>query len=395
MTNAVYSVTHVITSLDVGGAEMMLYKLLATLDPRRVRSTVISLADIGPIGRRIQDLGIEVHAAGMRNGRLPSPAALLRIARLLRRTRPDVVQTWMYHADLIGSSVARLSGRTPIVWNIQATDPASRSAWMALRACALMSSRVPAAIVSCSEASRVIHARRGYDDRRFIVIPNGADLEQFRPDEKARADIRAELGVGESTPLVGLIARFHPMKDHQTFVRAAALVHRSRPDAQFVLCGKDVQWSNSALTAWVDEAGLRDRVHLLGLRDDVARICAALDVATLTSSYGEGFPNMIGEAMAAGTPCVVTDVGDSGAIAGDTGRVAPIGDAAAIADGIIDLLSLDNTSRHALRLRARQRIEENFSLASAVRQYDALYARLASSRSPQHVAAHETARELR
>jgi glycosyltransferase involved in cell wall biosynthesis len=211
----------------------------------------------------------------------------------------------------------------------------------------------------------------------MVVLPNGFDLDAFQPDPAARGSVRQELGISEETPLIGLVARFHPQKDHHNFMQAAAQLHARLPNVHFLLCGAGVTPENPALAQWVEEAGLRANVHLLGVRQDVPRLSAALDIAT-SSSSGEGFPNVVGEAMACGVPCVVTDVGDAALIVGETGRVVPPHDAQALADAWHDLLNAGEDYRYELGMAARRRVQECFSMTTISRRYEQLYEEIAN-----------------
>src|SRR5438105_2040905 len=218
----------------------MLFKLLLNSDRKVFQPEVLSLTDIGPIGRQIRTLGFSVQALGMRLGR-PNPVGLFRLTRRLYGDRPDIIQTWMYHADLIGVLGAKLAGGIPTVWNIRHTDLSvqlnKRSLIWAARACARISLWGPARIICCSEASRRAHETFGYAGEKMQVIPNGFDLLSFRPDATARLSVRQELGIPESTLLIGLVARFHQQKDHHNFIQAAARIALHSGDVQFLLCG--------------------------------------------------------------------------------------------------------------------------------------------------------------
>lgn len=370
---------HLITDLDVGGAEMMLYRVLTRLDRSAFAPEVIALTDVGPLGARISALGIGVGTLGMRRG-APDPLGFLRLTRRLRANPPDVIQTWMYHADLLGGLVARLAGRAKVAWSLRQSNLDRRvnkpSTLLVVRACARLSHWLPARIVCNSDAACRAHTRLGYAAGKMVVIPNGFDLSAFKPDPEARVAVRRELGLPEEAVLIGLVARFDPQKDHGNFVRAAGLLHARRPDAHFLLCGGGVTWENRELAGWIEAAGIRGQCHLLGPRDDVPRLTAALDEAT-SSSNGEGFPNVIGEAMACGVPCVVTAVGDSAVVVGTTGRVVPPGDPWALAAGWSALLALGPAGRQRLGEAARERIGERFSLPAVVARYEQLYRDLA------------------
>lgn len=366
-------VLHVITTLDTGGAEMMLYKLLSRT---RHDAAVVSMTTVGSIGERLQGRGVPVSALRMTNG-VPDPRGAWRLAKLIRERRPQVVQTWMYHADVLGGVTARLFRRLPVVWNIRQSnlDPqkSKRATILTARACGPLSRWVPRRIVCCSEVARQMHAGLGYEEKKIVVIPNGFDLDVLRPDPSARDAVRRELGLRAETPLVGLIARFDPQKDHRTFLEAAGILHGRVPEVHFVLAGQGVNDSNLELRRWVATVGLDGRVHLLGRRDDAARLTAALDVATSSSAYGEGFPNTVGEAMALEVPCVVTEVGDSGLILGDGGMVVPPRDPAALAEGWRTLLLLHPAERARIGRRARERVARLYSLEHVVVQYENLY----------------------
>ena len=375
------NVAHVITDLGPGGAEHMLLKLLAHTDRRRFAPRVYSLTDsAGSICERIEALDIPVTGLGM-GRRLPNPLAVLRLARLLRAHDTDIVQTWMYHADLVGGIAARVTGRPMgLVWNIRQSNLdetlLGARTHALVRLCARLSSWLPDAAICCSSKARHAHEAIGYRASKLEVIPNGFDLETFRPNREARDAIRRTLAIPDDAPVVALVARFDRFKDHRTFIDAAALLLARWPNARFLLCGQGISQDNLELMAWLDAARARSACILLGERRDVERILAAVDLATL-SSVGEGFPNAIGEAMACGIPCVSTDVGDAADIIGDAGSIVRPRDAAALADAWHALLAPGRQYREALGARARARIAERFSIAAVARAYEARYEMLA------------------
>ena len=376
MTGAPLRMTFIITDLLTGGAELMLARLLGALDREMFAPRVIVLTDDGPVGEKLRALGVPVETLGLPPGSpVGAGRAVLRLARILRRERPALVQTWMYHADLLGGLAAKLAG-LPVVWSIRnhTLDPAvlKRSTRIVVRLCAVLSRVVPERVVTNAAATAQAHIDAGYDAGRMLVIPNGFDLETFKPDPAARRALRAELSLPPETPLVGLAARFDPMKDHRTFARAAGLAAAQNQAVQFVLFGSGVDSANRELAGWLQESGAAERTHLLGSRADVPRLLAALDVAAL-SSVGEAFSNVIAEAMACGVPCAVTDVGDSALIVGQTGRVSPPNDPAALATAWLELLALPLVERQALGAAARTRIAENYSLTHSAAQFADLY----------------------
>jgi len=247
------------------------------------------------------------------------------------------------------------------------------------RACARMSGWLPHTVVCCGEVSRRLHASMGYAEHKLTVIPNGIDLATFRPDRRAYATVREELGVPPGTKIVGLIARFDPQKDHQTFLTAAARLYARRPDVHYLLCGRGAGPVNRNLAGLIERAGLGGVCHVLGERRDVPRLTSALDIATLSSAYGESFPNVLGEAMACGVPCVATRVGDSAHIIDDTGLSVPPRDPAALADAWDTLFGRGPEALRELGHRARRRVEEHFAIGTVVAAYERTYAAAAET----------------
>lgn len=376
-------VVHIIGDLDAAGAQFSLYRLLSRSDGASFRHQVVSLTDEGPLASKIEGLGVPVQSLGMKRGR-PNPAFLLRLARLLRAERPDVVQTWMYASDFIGGLAAKLAGGPPVVWGIHHSvlDPQTdkrMTRWTAW-ACARTSWWLPDRIIACSEAAFKLHARLGYKTDSMVTITNGFDLEVFLPDDGAKSDVRRELGLQRRAMLVGHVARFHPQKDHHNFIQAIGLVHRRVPEARFLLCGDGVDWQNEELVGWIEAAGVGDHTYLLGLRTDMPKITASLDMLAL-SSRQEAFPVVVGEAMACQVPCVVTDVGDASAIVGHTGSVVPPQDPDALAEAIADMIALSGDERTWLGEAARHRIKDKFSLQKTVSSYQNLYKEVTSGQS--------------
>lgn len=376
---------HIINDLSIGGAEMMLYKLLAETDRTRFAPVVISLMHHAALRQRIEALGIEVHTTKMRPG-LPSPMGLWRLVRLMRSINPDLIFGWMYHS-CIAAHLGKLfsSRRSPILWSIHysidSLEKEKRLTALAIRVCAFLS-KLPAQIVFVSRASQLQHSPLGYTLQNSCVIPNGIDVTEFAPSPEARSSVRSELGLPENAILIGMMGRYHPVKDHANFLRAAARLSKLHPHTQFLLIGRNVDTNNRELLASIQELGLAHHTHLLGERHDMPRLAAALDVFSLSSAYGESFPNVVGEAMACEVPCVVTDVGDTAWILGNTGRVVPPRDAVALADAWREMMDLGPGGRQDLGRQARSRVIENFTLGSVVARYDSLYEQVLTKVAP-------------
>lgn len=357
-------ILHIITGLERGGAETMLTRLAPRLDCPNI---VVSLTSEGSLGPELQAAGVPVLALGLRRGR-PSPAAIFRLRNIVKRERPTLLQTWLYHADLLGLLTSFFLHDVPVVWNLRCSDLDVSKYSFGTRAVRWLSARassLPAAIVVNSEAGRSSHAALGYRPKRWELIPNGFDTARFQPDAAARACFRRELRIGDNEPLIGMIARVDPMKDYDNFFAAAERIGAARPEAKFLVAGRGTE-------TLAVPPGLLDRVFLLGERGDIPKLLTALDVMILSSAFGEGFPNILAEAMACGVPCISTDVGDAAVIVGDTGRIVPPRDGVALSDAALAVLAC----RSGLAEKARRRIVDHFFIDAIAERYRSLYADL-------------------
>lgn len=349
----------------------MLFKILQRLDRRQFTPMVVSLLDEGTVGKRIQALGVPVVCLHMdRWYRIV--AAPFVLARLIRRHRFVVIQGWMYHGNLLAWAGRWLAGsKAPLSFGIRQSfyglaRERFNTRWV-IRVNAWLSGRMQGCLFN-SRFSMRTHGAFGFQGHNVQVIPNGFDLDAYMPLPERRAALRAEFKLGMA-PVVGMVARFHPVKGHHDFLRAAALVCRSLPQVKFMLIGTGVTEGNRQLVAWVKELGLQNAVLLLGERTDIADLNNIFDIACL-ASWAEAFPNVVGEAMACGIPCVSTDVGDCADIVGGTGRIVPPGDPASMATAILELLNLDRQARQDLGRTARCRVVERFDMRGIVHQYE-------------------------
>jgi glycosyltransferase involved in cell wall biosynthesis len=347
------------------------------MNPQLFRVAVVSLIEPGPLVEKFQAANIPVYSIDMKRGGIPTLPMFWRLVRQLRQLQPDLIQGRMYHGNLAAQIASFcLFRQVPVLWSIHytldslATDPPMTRF---LIEWGRYLSQFPAKILFVSKLSQQQHIGLGYAAAKCQVISNGFDIDTFVPSLAARSSLRHELGLSGEEIVIGSFARYNPMKDHPNFLRAAAQLRQFHPDVHFLLAGENVDRSNPALQAQIAELNLTDCVHLLGERRDVSTLMAGLDILTTSSAYGEAFPSVIGEAMSCGVPCVVTDVGESGSIVGDTGRVVPPRDASALARAWQDLVELGHEARVSLGLAARQRIVDNFSLAAIVPQHEALY----------------------
>jgi glycosyltransferase involved in cell wall biosynthesis len=370
-------IVNIITATGFGGAENVLGDLLERLPPH-YESSVISLTTIGDVGERLQARGIPVTALGMTRKSL-GVQALFQLRKMLKEAQPDIVQTWMYHPDLLGGLAARLAGVPSLVWwihhNKLSIEHNGLRTVMISRACAALSHYLPDRILCCANTALEEHVRIGYAASKMEVLPNGFDMSRFRPAPEMRAKVRSEIGVAPDAPLLAMIGRFDIQKGHRVLVDAAALLRKKRPDVHYLLAGADVDIGNTALASWLDEHGLRDSFTLLGERDDIPRLLAAVDALVLPS-LSEAFPLVVGEAMAVGVPCIASDVGDTRFLIGDTGLVVPPGDPEVLANAIDEFLSRPESDRQSCGVRARQRVLDNFEISRIIARYEDLCERL-------------------
>ena len=372
-------VVHVITGLRRAGAETMLAKLLEVMDAERFRQTVVVLKDKGELGARIEQTGAQVIPLNM-TGVFDLPRVVWQMRAFLKKAKPHIVQTWLYHADFVGTLAAQAVSGSRLIWNVRCSNmnfqdynPTTRMI------CSLLArmSAVPDLVICNSLTGQKAHSELGYHPRAWRILPNGFDTERFRPDAERAAAFRKSLEVDASTPLIGLPARLDPMKDQDSFLNAAVLLAKHIPEARFVLIGRGLSSDNAEILERIAARGLDGRVHLLGERSDMETVMAGLDIVTLCSAYGEGFPNVLGEALSCGALCVATDVGDSALIVGPHGRIIPPRRAEDLAAAWHEILALGPEIRKKMGIQARRHVIEHYSLPAIGKAYENLYAAVA------------------
>lgn len=375
-------ILHIITGLNVGGAERFLHVLLAGGLATHCENRVISLSDMGEYGPRLEALGVRVTCLGMRSGR-PSIQAIRVLRRSLKEFQPDIIQGWMYHGNLVASLAATVfRGKPLVVWNVRHSlydlGAEKRGTQGVIRLCKWIS-RQPENILYNSHVSRQQHQSFGFHSANGVVIPNGFDTTQWKPDSEARQHTRKMLGLRDHDLLVGFVARYHPMKDVPTFLQAMEELMQEDQRVHCVMVGRNIGPENAALAPYFSKLPM-DRIHILGQRDDIPRLMAGFDVFCL-SSNSEAFPNVLGEAMACGVPCVSTEVGDSGHVLGDTGQIVPASNPRALAGALKTFLAFDVLTRQTMGSVARRRILESFSLPEITQRYINLYTSLMDAKN--------------
>ena len=366
-------IAHIIISLADGGAQGVLYRLAAAC--KEFDSVIISMSDEGKYGPLLKNQNIKVYTLGFKNV-FSAPLASLKLVWFLFLERPAVVQTWMYHADLIGGIAARIVGCRRLFWGIRHStlhpDESSKLTIRIAAFCARISKRIPKGIICCAYEAARVHEALGYDKEKLLVIQNGIDLERFSPDESKRAHVRRMLGVPKDLFVVGMVGRFDSQKDHRNLFKAMSLLKRKGKSFLLVLVGPDITHDNAELTTWIENTDLTADVVMLGSRPDVCELFNAFDLHVLPSSFGEGFPNVVAEAMAVGIPCVATDVGDAKSIVGETGWVVESGQSQELSLAIETAMLEHSQDRSKWVLRkaaGRSRISTMFSMEAMVTRY--------------------------
>ncbi|MDZ5698923.1 glycosyltransferase [Chelativorans sp. M5D2P16] len=367
-------VLHTITGLNVGGAEIMLTRLVGRMDQAGFPSTVLSLLPAGAMAASLPQRHASLHSLSMQRAR-PRSRNVLDLRRLVRQQSPDIIHGWMYHGNMAGSLGSLLSFTfAPVIWSVHHTiaDLAVEEPKMhRLIRFSAMLSHLAAAICYCSRIAARQHEHLGFNARRSAVIPNGIDTDTFYPTRSRRAHLRATLNIPPERRIIGHFARYHPMKDQVNLVRAVSVLIADGHDVQLVIAGDGHE--NGPVREAARDLAIDDRVTTLGLRHDVAELLPGLDVFVLSSAWGEAFSLAAGEAMASGVPVVVTDVGDCGWLVGPTGVVVPPREPHALAAGLARLLVLAAEDRQALGAAARERVVNRFSLQRYVERHVSLY----------------------
>lgn len=374
------NICFLIRSLDRGGAERQLTQLAIDLKARGHTVRVITYYPGGWFEGTLTKAGVPVESVDKR-GRWHLIGFLNTLQRTLRRHRPDIVYSMLTTSNVVAAALSfRLLGAR-IVWGIRVSDMELAEYGAIDRAVSTLEkfmARIPRAIVVNSEAGQHICLARGFRKDRLHHIPNGIDLALFSPDPEKRENFRVALGIGPATPLIGMLTRDDPMKGVDIFLDAAKRLSGTDGNVRFLLAGTGMDRENSALVQEIGNRGLQDRIFLLGARGDVPIVLSGLDVATLSSRFGEGFSNAIGEAMASGLPVVATDVGDTASIVGKDGWIVPPGDSQALSDAWKKVLSLSPETRAETGLAARRAILERFERKAIARRAENLLASIAA-----------------
>jgi len=374
-------ILHLITTLEQGGAQSILADLVERWEEPDDRHLVVSLRSVEDLPVYFKSRQFLVKSLAMEPGEF-SFTKLRDLVQIVRSYQPDLIQTWLYHADLMGSLAAWLGGKVPVVWGIHHTttgrESVKPSTWRIVGLLKILARFSPTKIICCSHSASRTHRDLGFPEQKIITILNGIDTDKFSPNPGARWTLRKEIGLAEDGKLVGLFARYNPQKDHKVFFQAAAILLDRLPETQFLLAGQDIEPGNEELQYEIEKLGIGDNLHLLGRRDDMNVLNAGIDLSTLSSSYGEALPLSLAEAMACGTPAVGTNVGDIAELIGSGGIVVDPGNPEALAEAWASILELSDQQYQILSDLARKRIVEKYNLSSMIGQYRDVYCEVLS-----------------
>lgn len=364
-------VVHIITGLNDGGAEAVLYRLC--MSEQHCDHIVVSLMDEGKYGPLLETQKINVYCMNLHESKFPI-LSLFRLFKFLRNIKPDIVQTWMYHADFIGGIIAKLSLVKNIFWGVHHSNlDKDSSKFLTILICKInsfLSKFIPKKIIYCAEKSRLIHEKIGFAINKGVVIPNGYDIDDFKPNDVHRKSFRDELSLFTDSFLIGHVGRFHHYKDYPNFFGALSML-KGHKKLDVVLVGSHLDEKNDCLCSMINNFSPSQNIRLLGRREDIPVVMNGFDLFILSSS-SEAFPNVLNEAMASGIPCITTDVGDASFIVGDTGWVVPHKDPKSLAFAISQAIQEKLTNPNAWskrKLACRSRIVYKFSIDKMVESY--------------------------
>ena len=369
-------IIHIITSLNIGGAEIALQKLLMSKKNDTPKPSVISLTELGKIGEQLQKQNFETHCLHMKNA-LYFPVTLIKLIKILSNEKPDIVQTWLYHADLLGGIAAKIAGIKNILWGIRTTELKKGSFITAIirQVCALLSYFIPTRIICVATASMNKHVSLGYARKKMLVIGNGFELEHLQFDNLKRETLRAKYNIDENNIVIGSLGRFSEDKGQEIFLKSAKILNLRNTNIHFLIIGKGINKDNEQLISWINDANLGKNITLLEEQSDILACLSAMDIFCLHSRT-EGFPNVLGEAMAVGLPCVATNVGDVKHLLSDTGVIVDKNNPLALVEGLELLINNSIEQNKSLGSKARMRIEQEFTINQTRKKFDAVYTSL-------------------
>lgn len=368
-------ILHIITSLLDGGAEGVLYRLCC--HDKMNEHIVVSLRDQGKYGSLLSKHSIKIHTLNMKPGKF-SIVAFYKLIKILKNEKADIVQTWLYHSDFFGGIAARLAGVSNLIWNVRHSNfnkyYTKRSLIILVKVLAKLSYFLPKKIIFCSKSSMKLHAKIGYQGYKMKYVPNGYDIQKFKPIPLKKFISRKKINLNNKVTLLGCVARFHPQKDHKNLLHALNILKGNKIFFKCILVGFGINKKNKILVNLIKKLNLDNEIILLGSQKNINSIMNKIDIHILASEYGEAFPNVVAEAMASGTPCVVTDVGDSSLIVGKTGWTVKTRNSKLLAYKIMKAIKKSKSKEWNYQCQAaRNRIVNKFTMDKMINKYNKIW----------------------
>jgi len=366
-------IIHIIIGLNTGGAEKMLLRLVKAHSNSNITHQIISLTDIGDVGEEMKDLGFDVKSLGLTGYKNILKVSFM-LFTILRESRPDIVQTWMYHADLIGGVVAKISGVENIIWGIRSSDitqGGSRLTIFLRWVCSKLSYFIPKLIICAGDNSRITHESLGYKSSIMRSIPNGFDVKIFLNQNDSYHINRKLLNYAHEDIVIGWVGRFNHIKGPDIFIKTANMLSEKFNNLKFLIIGNEMTKGNSKISDLIENEH-SNKFNFLGQRQDMPELFSAMDIFCL-SSRSEGFPNALGEAMLMKKACVATDAGDSRLLLDETGIIVKKNSIDSLFYGLNQMICLNEKKRLELGQKAHNRIVENYNLEKCINRFNEIY----------------------
>jgi len=365
-------VLHIISGLGIGGAEAALFKLVSGSNQIGDKHSVVVLKRIEGMEQDFFDAKISVEFFSFDKNPIRE---FFKLVTYIRNGKFNIVQTWMYHADLIGGLAAFIARSPNIIWGVRTTGLSANSKFSTKCVrfvCARLSHWIPKTIVYVANSAVQSHIEVGYSAKKICVIPNGFNLDNLQFNIRFKEEFRKTFNIAKDELIIGTVGRFNPAKDYENFVKACGIVAKNNPQTRFLMIGKNLDDENGQLKSWIQSSTYPHNFVLLGEQRNIANYLSTMDIFCLSSRI-EGFPNVIGEAMAVGIPCVVTDAGDSAYIVGDSGVVVEKENSEQLGSALISLINKSDSYKTNLKNKAKERIQSEFTIKNVVLLYQKLY----------------------
>ncbi len=368
-------------SLGPGGAEAQLAELVKHLDKSKFEVTVVTFYPGGRHFERVQAIPSVRLISMDKKGRWDLFAFFLRLRKVFREVRPQIVCAYSGANEAVYLMGKLFRAKTVLAIRSSFMNP-EKYDWLhaLLQNMGRYLSHHCSIVISNSQAGKDEYTKAGYCGEKIVVIRNGFDIDLYHADRALGSALRAEWKVEPNETLIGQIGRIDPMKDHPTFLRAAAIFAKERADVRFVcIGGRGEDAYRVELETMAKELGLQDRLAWAGVQNDMPPVYNALDINTISSAFGEGVPNALGEAMCCEVPCVTTDVGDAAYLRGDPRWVVPVGDVEAIVARWRTLLAMSPAERAEIGKASRARICAECTPAKLTERTEAVFMNLMAS----------------